>query len=104
GVTRSSVYYVENFYGAGGEPSRLTINAFAEDYRTKNSGTNRRVIAFIWDDSCRVQHHATLSQSVRSMLGIDDVVIISRPGNFSREIKANTDGGASSTDTSPLLT
>ncbi|WP_395088525.1 hypothetical protein, partial [Armatimonas sp.] len=32
-VTRSSVYYVENFYGAGGEPSRLTINAFAEDYR-----------------------------------------------------------------------
>ena len=80
------------------------LAADATLYRKKNNGTNRRVIAFIWDDSSRVQHHATLSQSVRSMPGIDDVVIISRPGNFSRETKANTDGGAPSNDIAPLPT
>lgn len=70
------------------------LAADATLYRTKNGGTNRRVIAFIWDDSCRVQHHETLRQSVQNMPGIEEVIIVSRPGNFLREPKPDGDGEA----------
>jgi CRP-like cAMP-binding protein len=57
----------------------------AEDatfYRSYNGGLNRKVIVFVWDDSARVNEHDLLKCGVKSMKGIDGIVVVSRPGNF----------------------
>jgi hypothetical protein len=43
------------------------------------------IIPFIWDDSRRVEQHATLLQGLRLMPKVYDAVVMSRPGRMERE-------------------
>lgn len=42
----------------------------------------KEVLAFIYDDSCSVQEHETTRQALRSVKGIVDVLIVSRPSHL----------------------
>jgi hypothetical protein len=57
-------------------------------YLTDDSGYDR-IIAFIWDATGSTHHHDELAAGLRKLRGVVDVVIVSRPGEWS------TDGGLS---------
>lgn len=40
------------------------------------------IIAFIWDHLGAVQHHATLESGIKSLNGIKDAIVVSRPGDW----------------------
>lgn len=50
-------------------------------YRTSNSGYDS-IIAFIWDATRSNHHHAELEAGLRTLNGIVDIVIVSRPGDW----------------------
>jgi DpnII restriction endonuclease len=41
-----------------------------------------RMIAFVWDNSRRTEHHAELLQGLRKIPGIVDTAIVLRPGGW----------------------
>jgi len=43
-----------------------------------------QMLVFLWDDSNRTQEHGIFRNGVRSFNNIADVVVIARPGIFSR--------------------
>jgi len=43
---------------------------------------HEQMIAFIWDDSCRTEEHDLLDSGLKTLPGIFDVVIVSRPGRM----------------------
>jgi CRP-like cAMP-binding protein len=58
------------------------LGEIAEDsavYRATAGGEHKRIIAFVWDDSCRSHKHDSLRQGIRKLSGIDEIVIVSRP-------------------------
>lgn len=42
----------------------------------------REVLVFVYDDSCSVQEHETTRQALRSVKGVADVLIVSRPSHL----------------------
>jgi hypothetical protein len=60
------------------------IGEIAEDtslYLAQGS-PHEHMIAFIWDDSCRTEEHDLLDSGIKTLPGIFDVVIVSRPGRM----------------------
>jgi hypothetical protein len=60
------------------------IGEIAEDtslYLAEGS-PHEQMIAFIWDDSCRTEEHDLLDSGIKTLPGIFDVVIVSRPGRM----------------------
>ncbi|MGH9844894.1 MAG: hypothetical protein ACREEM_39765 [Blastocatellia bacterium] len=47
-----------------------------------NSVNYSRMIAFVWDNSQRTEHHAELLQGLRKIPGIVETVIVLRPGGW----------------------
>jgi hypothetical protein len=43
-----------------------------------------KIIAFVWDDSCSIEHHAELKQGLTQMPGIVGAVIMPRPAKMKR--------------------
>jgi CRP-like cAMP-binding protein len=70
-----------------GDPFSKIEREIAEDatYYHAGDGSDRIIVAFVWDNSCRVQHHDTMKGGVGKMSGINDIVIVSRPGDFERD-------------------
>jgi hypothetical protein len=63
------------------KPQRI-IGEIAEDtslYLAQGS-PHEQMIAFIWDDSRRTEEHDLLESGIKTLPGIFDVVIVSRPG------------------------
>jgi hypothetical protein len=63
------------------KPQRI-IGEIAEDtslYLAEGS-LHEQIIAFIWDDSRRTEEHDLLHSGLKTLPGIFDVVIVSRPG------------------------
>lgn len=52
-----------------------------EPYR-RSPERYREVLVFIYDDSCSVQEHDTTRRALRSVPGIADVVVVSRPSHL----------------------
>jgi REase_DpnII-MboI len=50
-------------------------------YLSEDSGYDK-IIAFVWDSTASVQHHATLAQGLRKLRGIYDAIVVSRPGSW----------------------
>ncbi|MBW4464684.1 MAG: hypothetical protein KME07_04495 [Pegethrix bostrychoides GSE-TBD4-15B] len=50
-----------------------------------NGSVYRHIIAFIWDDSNKSHEHDTMRNGLRQLPGIIDAVIMSRPGNLTRQ-------------------
>lgn len=66
------------------DSSQDLIRQIAQDaslYRAKGVGYGS-IIAFVWDDSCRVQLHDEMTRGLCSIPGIIDAVVIPRPGNM----------------------
>lgn len=61
------------------------VAADAALYRTEESQYDS-IIAFIWDDTGSSHHHAELEQGIQKLTGIVDVVVVSRPGEWRREL------------------
>jgi len=50
-----------------------------------NDGTDfDRMVAFVWDDTGSVHHHAELVDGLRRLPGVIDAVVVSRPGSWRR--------------------
>ena len=72
------------------KPPQEIIGEIAEDtslYLAEGS-PHEQIIAFIWDDSCRIEEHHLLKSGIKKMKGIFDVVIVSRPGFMADKISA----------------
>jgi len=66
------------------DPPQKIIGEIAEDtslYLAQGS-PHEQMIAFIWDDSCRTEEHDLLDSGLKTLPGIFDVVIVSRPGRM----------------------
>lgn len=48
----------------------------------------REVLIFIYDESCSVQEHATTQRALRSVAGVADVIIVSRPSQLPTRIES----------------
>ncbi len=42
----------------------------------------REILVFIYDDSCSVQEHDTTRRALRSLQGVAEVLIVSRPSHL----------------------
>jgi len=76
------VIEIKFWYGKD-KPQRI-IEEIAEDtslYLAQGS-PHEQMIAFIWDDSCRTEEHDLLDSGLKTLPGIFDVVIVSRPGRM----------------------
>lgn len=47
-----------------------------------NSASYSHVIAFVWDNSRRTEHHTELLQGLRKIPGLIETVVVSRPGGW----------------------
>lgn len=52
-------------------------------YLSEDNGYDT-IIAVLWDNTAAIQHHAALADGIRKLRGIHDVVVIPRPGTWTR--------------------
>ena len=72
------------------DSSQDMVRQIAQDaslYRAKGSGYGS-IIAFVWDDSCRVQLHEEMTRGLCSLPGVIDAVVVPRPGNMDVALSA----------------
>ena len=71
--------------GAPSDPSARSIEKEiledVEPYR-RAPERYREILVFIYDDSCSVHEHDTTWRALRSVRGVVDVVIVSRPSHL----------------------
>ncbi len=75
---------VKFLYGAAQADLADTIGGVAQDaslYLSEDNGFDH-ILAFVWDSTASVQHHATLADGLRKLRGVVDAVVVSRPGNW----------------------
>jgi hypothetical protein len=71
--------------GTQGEFAKMTEELAADHTLYLRSGSSySTIIAFLWDDSCSVEHHEELKQALRQMPGVLGTVIMSRPAKMKR--------------------
>lgn len=67
------------------------LREIAEDsalYLTDKSRYDQ-IIAFVWDDARRTEQHAQVIQGLKSLVGVIDAVIVSRPGSWIDIVQAD---------------
>lgn len=57
------------------------LAADATLYLSEDNGFDH-IIAFLWDATGSVQHHAALEAGLRKLKGVEDAVVVSRPGDW----------------------
>ncbi len=50
--------------------------------KNKNNTQFDSLIVFVWDHTASVQHHSTLEDGMKTINGVFDAIVISRPGNW----------------------
>lgn len=66
------------------DPPKKMVEQIAEDaslYLVAGSKYDQ-LIAFIWDDSRRTEHHEEIIRGLRQISGVSDAIIVPRPGSM----------------------
>jgi hypothetical protein len=71
------------FFRSSDRPQKI-IDEISSDASLYNAMGNdcRGIVVFIWDNGAKPQEHDYLKQGLRKLPGITDVVIVSRPSNW----------------------
>lgn len=75
---------VKSLYAAAQTDLAEVIGGVAQDtglYLSQDNGFDQ-ILAFVWDSTGSVQHHATLADGLRRLQGVANAVVVSRPGTW----------------------
>jgi hypothetical protein len=82
---------------------RKLIEEIASDSATYlvSGSKYKNIIAFIWDDSRRVEEHEIMIRGMKQLGGVIDAVVISRPGIMDASENSNVTENAPTSETTP---